>query len=254
LLRNSDNSPAFKNYFASAESFRISAGDGKREKLYVKRFKDQFTAAYPPFSDKKDGRIVLKPDSLFVISLKDNVTAPLTLKKPGIYYFQPDTAIKKGLTVLRYYDDYPEITSPANMLNPLLYLTSKSEYDKILMLKDKKTGIDNFWIEIAGNPDRARQLIIKYYTRVKEANQMFISHTEGWKTDRGIIYIVYGQPNVVYKNADTETWIYGSVNSPRSIRFNFYKTLNPFSDNDFVLDRSQNYKNSWYVAVEAWRR
>ena len=161
---------------------------------------------------------------------------------------------KRGIVIFRYYDDFPEITEAVNMINPLIYITTKNEFDKIYMAKDKKTEIDNFWMDIAGNPDRARELIKEYYTRVMEANLMFSSYMEGWMTDRGMIYIVFGKPNVVYKNTDYETWIYGSAQSSRSIAFSFYRLTNPFADNDFGLSRNSNYKNSWYIAVEMWRR
>jgi len=82
----------------------------------------------------------------------------------------------------------------------------------------------------------------------------FSSYLEGWKSDRGIIYIIFGPPNIVNKEGQVETWYYGTSQSIRSIAFNFYIVNDPFSDNDYVLARSANYKNSWYIAIGTWRR
>jgi GWxTD domain-containing protein len=254
LVRKSNNLPYFKSYFASNENLRISVNSDIANRISVKHFKLNFPPALPPFADQKELKVIVKPDSVFYHKLKNKQTGILKLQQTGIYYFQYDTMVKKGLALFRYYDDFPEITSPSNMLNPLIYISSKKEFDRMLLSKDKKGEVDKFWIEIAGNPDRALQLIKKYYTRVKEANEFFTSYQEGWKTDRGIIYIIYGPPNVVYKSDETETWVYGQIQNIRSITFNFDKLFNSFSDNDYVLNRSSNYKNSWYMAVETWRR
>ena len=38
------------------------------------------------------------------------------------------------------------------------------------------------------------------------------------------------------------------------MRFTFAKIDNPFSDNDYKLERNQNHRSIWYRAVDAWRR
>ena len=76
---------------------------------------------------------------------------------------------------------------------------------------------------------------------------------EGWKSDRGIIYIIFGVPNVVYKHKNYENWIYGEENNMMSLSFVFHKVDNPITDNDFVLSRSPVFKNNWFRAVDSWR-
>lgn len=254
LIKTTDNHPSFKNYFTGNEKFRILLNSASSTKLYVKLYRKDFPVAMPPFSEHSEGKIVLKPDSAFTVDITNKTTKELSFKKTGIYYIQSEADAKGGLVVFRFYDDFPEITNASNMLYPLMYITTKNEFDKILLSKDKKAAVDNYWLELAGNTSRARDMIFKYYTRVKDANILFTSYEEGWKTDRGIIYIVYGSPNIVYKNTESETWVYGSTQSSRSIVFNFNRLSNPFTDNDFSLNRSSNYKNSWYNAVENWRR
>ena len=270
LIRTADNLPAFKNHFASNEKFRISINDNSIKSLKVKHYDKIFDAAFPAFLEHKENKIILKPDTSYQLSVagghlpvSSNLTSILNFKRTGIYFIQRpqstdhsplNTEEKRGLVIFRFYDDFPEITNTNAMLNPLIYITTKNEFDGMILAKNKKMEVDKFWLEISGNPDRARELIKKYYSRVREANLMFTSYMEGWMTDRGMIYVIFGKPNIVYKNANNETWIYGSTQSSRSIAFNFYRLANPFADNDFGLSRNTNYKNSWYLAVETWRR
>ena len=120
--------------------------------------------------------------------------------------------------------------------------------------ENKKIAVDNFWLKATRNPDRGKKIIREYYTRVQDANEYFMSYLDGWKTDRGMIYIVYGLPDVVYKTSVSESWIYGEEGNLMSLNFTFVKVNNPFTDNDYILNRSPIYQSSWYVAVEAWRQ
>ena len=76
---------------------------------------------------------------------------------------------------------------------------------------------------------------------------------EGWKTDRGIIYTIYGAPDKVYRSSSGETWVYGDENSNLSYLFNFGRVNNPFSAEDYALDRSGTYRYGWGQAIESWR-
>ena len=139
------------------------------------------------------------------------------------------------------------------MVPPMRYISTKKEYDLLLASENQKNDMDKFWREIAGSNDRARTLIREYFKRVESANNYFTSYMEGWKTDRGIIYIIYGIPNIVYKNNNYENWIYGEENNMMSMSFVFHKVNNPITGNDYVLSRSPVFKSSWFRAVDSWR-
>ncbi|MGZ4158392.1 MAG: GWxTD domain-containing protein, partial [Bacteroidia bacterium] len=115
-------------------------------------------------------------------------------------------------------------------------------------------SIEKFWLACTGSQDRAKEIIRKYYNRVKDANLFFTSYIEGWKTDRGMIYLIYGAPNVIYRTANAEVWTYGEENNINSLSYSFLKVNNPFSDNDYTLERSSVYKQSWGSAVDIWRQ
>ena len=130
----------------------------------------------------------------------------------------------------------------------------RTEFENCKDAAEQKVAIDKFWLTLGGSNERARELLKRYYTRVLETNKFFTNYTQGWKSDRGMIYIVFGQPTNLYKSKKDEIWVYGNEANPAALRFVFNKTYNPYTDNDYILERSQFYKEAWYSAVEYWRQ
>ncbi|MEI6123436.1 MAG: GWxTD domain-containing protein [Bacteroidota bacterium] len=253
-LLDVNNNPIVLNYISKRDKITIVCRDAKIPKLYVSYFNKSFPIAAPPFLVTSNTALPFKPDSVYTIEMNDGKSNQISFNNQGIYHFQTDTTQKEGFTLFRFFDDFPEVTSAEQMLPPLSYITSKAEYTGMSSRKNSKESIDNFWMEKAGNPDRAVELIKSYYNRVQDANRFFTSYTDGWKTDRGMIYIIFGQPLNVYRSATNETWDYGEDRNMLSVTLVFTKTYNPFTDNDYILERSVTYKDMWYNAVEKWRR
>ena len=180
-------------------------------------------------------------------------TLTYIIKDKGLYHFHALENNSAGPTLYNFQEHFPKVQSPENMIGPMRYISTKKEYALLTESENKKLAVDKHWINVAESNERARTLIRAYYTRVENANNYFTSYLEGWKTDRGLIYIIYGTPNVVYKNKDYENWIYGEENNMMSISFVFHKVENPVSNNDFSLSRSPVFKSSWFRAVDSWR-
>ena len=140
------------------------------------------------------------------------------------------------------------------MVEPLRFITSKKEYNSLKESDNTKEALDEFWLDNTVNAERAKELIKHYYSRVEGANRYFSSYTAGWQTDRGMIYLIFGPPNIIYRSSGAESWIYGEENNFMSLNFNFVKVKNPFSENDYMLNRSPVYKSNWYRAVDSWRQ
>ncbi|MFH1321611.1 MAG: GWxTD domain-containing protein [Bacteroidota bacterium] len=249
-----NGSPIFRNYLKSYNTFTIRSNDNDISKLFMSYYSQDFNIAHPPFSVQDQNSLRLKPDSTFSIQLRGSTKTALKLQKRGIYHFQTDSIIRDGLTLFKYYDDFPKVTSPEHLIEPLCYITTKQEYQELILHKNKKLAVDDFWLKITGNPDRGKKIIHEFYNRIQDANKYFSSYLEGWKTDRGMIYIIYGLPDVVYKTSSYENWVYGEEGNQMSLNFTFTKVRNPLTDNDYSLNRSLIYKNSWYMAVDAWRQ
>jgi hypothetical protein len=60
-------------------------------------------------------------------------------------------------------------------------------------------------------------------------------------------------PSTIYKNDQSETWIYGEENNLMSLSFTFKPRKGALNDNDLVLERDPMLKGAWYRNVESWR-
>ncbi|HMT30460.1 MAG TPA: GWxTD domain-containing protein [Bacteroidia bacterium] len=245
------NMPYVKNYTDRRSTFKILNYNSTRRKLFVRYFNDKYPLSTPPFSNAQIKPLSYFADAVSVIDLDSTNT--ITLEKTGIYHFQFDTLVKEGFTVFRFEEDFPKLTSAENLIESIRFLTTRQEYDKIVNSSNKKEAVDDYWLAMAGNRERARVLIRSYYSRVQSANLLFTSYLEGWKSDRGLIYIIFGPPNTVYRTNDTENWNYSQTFNYGPLNFTFEKIKNPFTSNDYLLRRSTYYEMPWYRAVDSWR-
>jgi len=151
------------------------------------------------------------------------------------------------------------------MIEPLAYLASEDEMNRMRNAPGPKAALDEFWIGCGGNVEKARELLRIYYTRILYSNYYFTSYKEGWRTERGMIYTIYGPPDKVYKTADGERWGYrkpvlrSSWGGRYHLReeylfFNFRYRANRLTDNDYYLIRSETLVTYWDRAVASWRK
>jgi len=102
------------------------------------------------------------------------------------------------------------------------YIASEPEiqkYEVITSENPKRKFLTNFWKERDEDPsDDMNQYLRDYMRRVKESNIKYKALSkEGWQSDRGRVYLIYGQPDEIdrYPN-QTETrpyeiWKYNSI-------------------------------------------
>lgn len=251
LISDENGVPFFRNYFYPREKISISYKDSTVKKFFCKYYNRNFALASPPYSFDVRSEFEYKPDSIFMLDVSER---SLVFEKEGFYHIQTDTSLRDGYTLFRFEGSFPKITNPRQMIESVRYLTSKKEYEDMKNAASQKSMIDNFWLTHGGNEERSKLLIKKYYRRVEEANKYFTSYTEGWRTDRGMIYVIFGIPTSIYKSPESESWTYGTPNSSLSLNFFFIKVDNPFTGNDYTLSRSPSYQSNWYRAVETWRQ
>jgi len=252
LMLDSNKAVVFKNNFKNNEKVIIKKNENNPAKsITLKHYNTDLPIAKPPFSS--DETIVFKSQLLSQLDFDSTNHLEYIVKEKGLYHFQTSEDIKTGPTFFNFQEYFPKVKNPENMIGPMRYISTKKEYSLLTDSEDKKLAIDNHWLNLAGSSERARTLIREFYTRVENANKYFTSYLEGWKTDRGIIYIIYGSANVVYKTSEYENWIYGEENNMMSISFTFHQVKNPVSANDYSLSRSSMYKSSWFRAVDSWR-
>lgn len=252
LLVDEDSTILFRNYINLNERFNLISSNKEVKKYFVNCYFRNFPLATPPFKITEIPIFNLRPDSNFTVLASD--ISKLNLNKYGFYHFRSDSLVKDGFTIFQYCSDFPLITNYDQMIEPTRYLTSNIEFKELLAAKDKRAAIDNFWINTAGNKDRAKELIRTYYGRVQFTDKKFSSYLEGWKTDRGLIYIIFGPPSSVYKDDQIESWTYTNQLNVPDIVFDFKRIVNPFTDNDYSLIRQPTYDNPYFMAVDQWRQ
>lgn len=97
--------------------------------------------------------------------------------------------------------------------------------DELSILRDastpeeKQTRFLEFWKKRDPNPNTPRnEKMEEFYARVEYANKHFSHYITGWKTDMGMIYIIFGAPNSVDRHpfeVDSkpyEVWSYYDLN------------------------------------------
>jgi GWxTD domain-containing protein len=249
-----NNKIAFKNNFLPSDNVNIKFNNPGIYKVTVDCFFKDFPTALPPFSSKEPDPLKYKPDSTFSLNISSN-TISISIPQYGFYHIKTATNTIEGLTLFSYDKTFPGVSNIDEMIECTRYLMSKSEFEECKSAKDKKAVIDKFWLDIgSGSNERAKQLLKRYYGRVKEANKYYTSYTQGWKTDRGMIYVIFGEPTNIYKSSSREIWVYGIESNPAALRFTFNRSKNPFTTNDYILERSQFFKDPWYNAVDYWRQ
>lgn len=89
-------------------------------------------------------------------------------------------------------------------LRQLEYLGDRDSINYYLKqpFEEKKQYFDRFWKEMDPNPETNKnELMDEYYRRVNYANQTFSTlNEEGWLTDRGRIFIKFGQPDDIERH------------------------------------------------------
>jgi GWxTD domain-containing protein len=89
-------------------------------------------------------------------------------------------------------------------VSQLVYLATSKEINYI---KDAKTQEEKerrflkFWKDIDPSPATPKnELLIEYYNRIKIANERYSHYVDGWKTDMGMVYIIYGNPSNIERH------------------------------------------------------
>jgi len=252
LLSSANSYPTFTYIFSKEEEFLIKFNQRNYDSIIVDYYNLDRTLPRPIFSNTPQIRMSAFPDTSWVLPYRD--TSIFSLNKPGIYMYKMEREAKSGLTLYNFGEDFPRLKNADDMLGPLVYLTSSAEFRDLRLKPNRKLAIDNYWLDIAGNNDDARELIRVYYNRVLFSNLYFTSYKEGWKTDRGMVYVIFGAPDLLEKNPDEEKWFYRSKRSGSKIEFRFVRNNTPLSFDDFILDRNSASSAIWSQAVESWKR
>ena len=251
LLDADGKRPQLRNYATIGETVIIGDVAGTGKTLYGFRYKHEFDAASSPMNTAaRPATKSLATDSTLTITTGQ----PFMLPKEGLYYFMEDTTDASGIGLVVADKRFPKLTRPEKLIKPVLYMSTSTEISELAQAQDTKKAFDRYWLSLmSGNEEVAKKTLKAYFNRVEEANRLFTSYKEGWKTDKGMIYIVLGAPDRVQRNREREVWVYNRRANVSEINFTFTKKPNQFVEDYYELVRYIEYQPIWYPIVEAWR-
>ena len=244
--------PVFSSTLTKGQYFRLQFNQMGYDSIYIDFYNPDKSLPRPVFSTVPEAPIKTYPDTSWVYPYNDTINYELFI--PGTYVFRLNKESREGITLMNFGDYYPRIGTADDMLGPLVYLTSTTEFRDLRMQQNRKLAVDNFWLGIAGTTDAAREIIRVYYNRVNFANVNFTSFKEGWKTDRGMIYIIFGVPNSLEIDADSEKWTYFTGRNTNPIEFVFQRKENHFTNLDYQAVKDISSNPYWRTAVNSWRK
>ncbi len=243
--------PLISNFINNTDTFRIKSFSKPGGPLYAYYYDKVFDPALPPMIVEK--RKVVKE-----LQVKDLIKIesgnPTRFSKAGFYFIQKDTSSLEGITI-RVEDPYfPMFKTMDKIVEPLIYISTGTETKTIRQASDPHAAFEAYWLKLSETPNMASQTIGKFYQQVGTSNFYFTNYKEGWKTDPGMIYLIFGKPDEVYKGKETMDWVYNRNLSLPVIRFTFLKVKNIFADDHYRLMRKKNFDRIWFKAVELWRK
>ena len=246
-VRQQTNEKYILPYANQNQTFQIHNSFGT-DTFRVWYYNYPFQIATPTFFNPVPIKFPERVDTVFVFT----DTEIFQFNKTGLYVFHSTTHTGLHFSLVCVNESYPFITEPMQMAKPLRYISKNEEYEYFIA-KNIKDRVDSFWIDKSGSPDHAKVMIRRYYNRVQFANEFFTSYQEGWQTDRGLVYIIFGPPDDVFFDADAEWWGYRSRGNRSAVRYKFIESENPFGVNSYTLLRNQSYFDSWNRLGYAWR-
>ncbi len=69
-----------------------------------------------------------------------------------------------------------------------------------------------------------------------------------------MIFTIFGLPNQVFRNGNSETWIFIKKEDRPKLKFTFIKEKNIFTKSHYTLKRDKSYEKYWYRTIDLWRK
>lgn len=267
--------------FYYAEIYNLAQGAGGEEHIISRTILDENRNIFKSLPER---RVPAQYPSLIEVNLFSCATMPT-----GTYYLAIEVTdgvtggkVEKDRRFWVYKADRPPeikpVTTACDLENEIYFLTleeAERELEYIRYIADKnerkiikkleyegfKIFLRNFWKK----KDESGVMRRDYLERVKLANERFTSLLqEGWKTDRGRVLIVFGEPDLVERKdfgvdePDTQVWHYDrleggvvfvfvDMNATGDLRQVYSNMVGEFVDASWVKRMETNY---WGVLQE----
>lgn len=140
------------------------------------------------------------------------------------------------------------------MVNSTAYIASRGELEKITAVKTDsavKVNLHNFWTDFGGQAK-----MVEYYRRVSQANRLFSTCIDGWRTPMGMLYVICGPPDYVECRgsfAERWMWIRPSTDDRVVVDFRLTRDTHNPDDRYYGVENIYSNLNFWSYYVSRWR-
>jgi GWxTD domain-containing protein len=243
--------PKFMRFFMPGERFNVRHRGPDMDSIYVDYFSLGSELPRPPITASADYTLKRTPDTSYVFPMLD--TAYYNLRQKGMYFVRVDPKQEEGLSLFNFGGSFPQVRTPDELMEPLFYLATLAEYRDLRKESNRKLAVDNYWLKMGNSMEKSRELIRIYYNRVVYSNLYFTSNKEGWKTDQGMIFILFGPPSRIQMTLTGERWFYFARRRNNPIEFRFDRKPDAWSNQILVWVKTTDSQMFWNEAVRSWR-
>lgn len=230
-----DSFQVYQSYLLHGKNYSTEVGFKE-----IKIYKQPYRSPLPPhwfYKNKSKFEYVEKTCNLDFNKIKPNDLISLHSYEDSIF-----------IPVFNSY--YPHLKL-SDSLEAMVYLLTKGEF-RFLKKVNKKSYLNFVWSGF----DEERKIGLKelYFQRVYEANLYFHENVEGWRTERGMIYIIFGKPSAIVIYNGYEDWFYERTQlNDKPVFFRFKVQQKKGMKTEYILERKTEYYDIWNDAIDAWR-
>ena len=250
LFNKNGKIPVFKNFIHSTDTVILRSLSFHSEEPELEFHPFNKSIALPPMAAIPTSANDF--DQSYKVKFSPNQR--VVFKEPGYYYLPSGNSPSQGYGFMVVENYFPGVTNPMELIDPMVYISTREERKNLLEANNQKLALDQFWLKINSQKETARKLIRSYFENIESANAFFSSHKAGWKTDQGMVLAIYGPPPIVYKNWDLEVWQYDKSVGVENTVFYFARKNYLKDPNVWELKRFNEYDRVWYGVVELWRK
>jgi GWxTD domain-containing protein len=157
----------------------------------------------------------------------DTIQVTLDTLQHGNYQFilvarRGDVTLTRGYAFTLLRKDLPGFISNLDLaIKQLKYVATDEEYRKLMKARpsQKEELFREFWAKKDPTPGTpTNEKMEEYYRRIRFANEQFSGYRDGWETDMGMVYIIYGAPSEIERHPfdistkPYEVWYYYDIN------------------------------------------
>lgn len=181
------------------------------------------------------------------------------VESPDLKYGDDNDQIYRARDFAVMPTGFPGANNLETMAKSLVYIARNNEYEQIMNAVGTDTlraEFERFFGRLYSNRNIAKNVIQSYFNRVQDANLLFSNHKPGWKTDPGMVYILFGQPNHQEHSVDGMVWHYHNDSTTQPRQFIFARSRNvgrSYPTENYVLQRGRQFDRAYRESVDRWR-